>query len=88
MSRWSPALLLATALLVPLACTDSPTESLLEPIDPFAKVDVGPGLTVMSQNLYLGLSGPAIGAGDPLYRVVVYVGGGPGTTLGEKVNTQ
>jgi endonuclease/exonuclease/phosphatase family metal-dependent hydrolase len=54
MSRWPLALLLGTALLFPLACTDSPTDSLLEPTDPFAKVEKAPGLTVMSQNLYLG----------------------------------
>ena len=46
--------LLATALLIPLACTDSPTETLLEPVEPSAAVVKAPGLTVMSQNMYLG----------------------------------
>lgn len=54
MSRWPLALLFATALLAPLACTDSPTESLPESVGLYEKAEMAPGLTVMSQNLYLG----------------------------------
>jgi endonuclease/exonuclease/phosphatase family metal-dependent hydrolase len=48
------AALLAAALLVPSACVDAPQESLLPPMEPSASIFAAPGITVMTQNLYLG----------------------------------
>ena len=64
MSRMVLPLLLATALLIPTACTDSPSDSPLGPIEPAASVLDAPGITVMSQNLYLGANLDLLLAGD------------------------
>jgi len=58
------ALLLAAALLTPTACRDSPSESPLGPVEPSASVLYAPGLTVMSQNLYVGANIDLLLAGD------------------------
>ncbi|NIP83992.1 MAG: hypothetical protein GWM90_34095, partial [Gemmatimonadetes bacterium] len=50
-SRW---LALSILLLAPLGCAEEGAETLLAPEDPAARVMDAPGLTVMSQNLYLG----------------------------------
>lgn len=53
MPRFSRAPLLALLALVPVACDDAP-DRLLGPDAPAAGVRAAPGITVMSQNLYLG----------------------------------
>jgi len=54
MSSRPISLLLAAVLLVPAACVDSPTEAPLRLDEPLASVLAAPGITVMTQNLYLG----------------------------------
>jgi endonuclease/exonuclease/phosphatase family metal-dependent hydrolase len=58
------ALLLAVALLTPIACTDSPSDSPLAPVEPSASVLDAPGLTVMNQNLYIGANIDLLLSGD------------------------
>ncbi len=52
----SPSLRLfvIAAVLLPLGCADYESASPVAPVDPSASIFEAPGLTVMSQNLYLG----------------------------------
>lgn len=54
MPRLTRVFLLALAGLVPLACTDDATDRLLAPDGPSAAFHDAEGITVMTQNLYLG----------------------------------
>jgi endonuclease/exonuclease/phosphatase family metal-dependent hydrolase len=54
MSSRPLSLLLAAALVAPIACSDSGSDSVLGPVGPSASVFEAPGITVMTQNLYLG----------------------------------
>lgn len=55
MSRARRFLLLSLFLLVPLGCMDDGTDPLLGPDGAEEKLTDAPGITVMSQNLYLGV---------------------------------
>ena len=64
MPRRIRALFFVAALLIPAACTDSGTESPLGPVEPAASVLGAPGITVMSQNMYLGANLDLLLEGD------------------------
>ncbi len=55
MPRFSRFLLLFAVLLVPWGCGDVATDELMAPDGVDAKLTDAPGITVMSQNLYLGV---------------------------------
>lgn len=54
MSKRQMVPVLALALFIPFACTDSPTESTFDPQETSVAMAKAPGLTVMTQNMYLG----------------------------------